>query len=261
MNNGDFLEVTQRAALAAGQVLLDYVGKFHVREKGRADLVTEADVAAQEKVKEIVLGEFPDHVMLGEENTAGADARCAREGVYRWIVDPLDGTTNYVHGVPMYSVSLALERGGELLTAAVYVPQMGECFTAARGGGAWLNGKPMRVSGVKKVEDSLIAVSFPPAAGINSPDVRGFLKCLNETQAIRRTGSTAINMAYVAAGRFDACWNFDTNPWDMAGGALLVAEAGGKITTIGGEKFCVDGNSFLAASTAELHGAFREMIG
>lgn len=256
----EYGRVAEHAAREAGAVLMEYVGKFHVREKGRADLVTEADVAAQEKVKEIVLGAFPEHVLLGEEAMPGADAKTAAVGRFRWVADPLDGTTNYVHGMPHFCVSLALECGGELLAAAIFAPQVNECYTAVRGGGCFLNGERIRVTAAREPEESLVGIGFPPAAGYDAPDVVGFLNILNECQGIRRTGSTAMNMAYVAAGRFDASWNFRTNPWDMAAGALLVAEAGGVVTDIRGDIFSVDGESYFVAATPELHAAFYDLI-
>ncbi|MDO4550186.1 MAG: inositol monophosphatase family protein [Planctomycetia bacterium] len=255
-----YLAVCKDAAHAAGNVLKDFIGRIHVREKGRADLVTEADVAAQEKVKEVVSRAFPDHVFLGEEDTPCSDSERAREGVFRWIVDPLDGTTNYVHGVPFFGVSLALECGGELLVSAIYAPLLGEFFSAAKGHGAFLNENPLSVSRTREVQQSVIAVGFPPVIRYDAPGLLAFLNCLCECQAVRRTGSTALNMAYVAAGRFDACWNFSTKPWDMAAGALLVQEAGGTLTTITGDDFFIDQNTFLVAATPELHKDFRELI-
>ncbi len=252
--------VAEDAARQAGAVLMEYVGKFHVKEKGRADLVTEADVAAQAKVKELVLNAFPEHALLGEEVMPGADAHRAAAGRFRWIVDPLDGTTNYVHGMPHFCVSLALECGGELLAAAIYAPPVEECYTAVLGGGAFLNGRPIHVTTAREPEESLVGVGFPPAAGYDAPDVIGFMNILNACQAIRRTGSTAMNMAYVAAGRFDASWNFYTNPWDMAAGALLVTEAGGVLTDITGAAFCVDGHSYFVTATRELHEKFDALL-
>lgn len=255
----EYLSVGEEAARVAGQLLLDYAGKFHVYEKGRADLVTEADFASQEKIKSMLLRAFPTHRILGEENTSGTDARGGR-GIYRWIVDPLDGTVNYVHSFPNYAVSLALEFDLEILVGIIFQPTTGECFTAIRGGGAFLNGKPIRTSSVTEVEKSLVAVGFPPGVNSESPDVRAFWNVLPLTHAIRRTGSTALNLAFTACGRLEACWNFGTKPWDVAAGTLLVQEAGGAALGIHGKKFNVDEGHFLAAGNETLLRKFQKLV-
>ena len=157
--------------------------------------------------------------MPGQPATARAE--------YRWIVDPLDGTTNFVHGVPHYCVSLALERNGELLVGAVYDPLLEECFTAAAGQGAWLNGRPIHTSQVSLLSEALAAVGFPPKVTRDSPDLLLFLEMVCRCQAIRRTGSSALNLCYLAAGRFDLYWSYSTNIWDVAAGVLILREAGG----------------------------------
>ena len=160
--------------------------------------MTQADLASQEAVRRIVLGAFPAHCLLGEEKVPGEPATDRAE--YRWIVDPLDGTTNFVHGVPHYSVSLALERNGELLVGAVYDPMLDECFTAAAGRGARLNGRPMHASTVSRLSEALAAVGFPPNVQRDSPDLSLFVEMVCRCQAIRRTGSSALNLCYMAAG-------------------------------------------------------------
>ncbi len=161
MNDIDeYLRVCESAVRTGGAVVQDWVGRIEVRKKGHADLVTQADLASQEAVRQIVLGRFPEHCLLGEEKKPGEVV--AERAEYRWIVDPLDGTTNYVHGVPHYSVSLALERNGDLLVGAVYDPVLDECFTAATGRGAWLNGQPIHTSEVDVLSEALAAVGFPP---------------------------------------------------------------------------------------------------
>ncbi|MDO4574372.1 MAG: inositol monophosphatase family protein [Planctomycetia bacterium] len=254
-----YLEFGEETARAAGRVLVDYIGKFHVHEKGRADLVTEADFMSQETVKSRITQAFPTHVLLGEENTPGSSAKGGK-GVYRWIVDPLDGTTNYVHGDPRFCVSLALEYDGELQVGVIYSPLVEECYTATRGGGAFLNGRLIRTSGVNAMRESLIAVGFPPGVTFTSPDLHAFMNVLDQCHAIRRTGSTAMNLAYTAAGRYDATWNFRTNAWDIAAGTLLVREAGGTVEQIDGSAFDVDTGSFLAAATRPLYDAFLKRI-
>jgi myo-inositol-1(or 4)-monophosphatase len=260
----------------------DWIGRAEVRHKGPADLVTQADLAAQAEVRRIVLGEFPGHCLLGEEASETelpsalpsplsplpsfppsplAPLPQAGEGSvgYRWIVDPLDGTTNYVHGVPHYCVSLGLERGGELLVGAVFDPTRDECFTAAAGRGAFLNGKPIHPSGITTLSDALASVGFPPKADMNSPDLRMFLAMLPHCQAIRRTGSSALNLCYIAAGRFDLYWSYSTHVWDIAAGALILQEAGGRITAPDGGPFRIEPPNFLAAATPELHAAMLQI--
>lgn len=251
-NNDDFVIVCEQLARHAGAILLDYMGKIHVNTKScPSDLVTEADGASQTFVAEAILRTFPKHTILGEENQPGTSAT-GGPGIYRWILDPLDGTTNYVHGFPNFCVSLALEYDGILQTAAIFNPIREECFTAQRGHGAFLNGKPIHTSKTTKTRESLVSVGFPPNVQHDSPDVRGFMNVLSSCHAIRRTGSTALNLAFVASGRLDATWNFHTNPWDIAAGVLLVQEAGGAVTGIRGEEFDVNAGHYFAAATEPL---------
>jgi myo-inositol-1(or 4)-monophosphatase len=254
----NFLQVCENAVRAGGRVVQDWAGRFDVRKKGPADLVTQADLASQEVVRKTVLGAFPDHCLLGEESEP--DALKPGRAEYRWIVDPLDGTTNYVHGVPHYCVSLALERNGHLLVGAVHDPVLDECFTAVDGRGAWLNGQPIHASGVSAISEALAAVGFPYNVQLDAPDLRLFQKMLPRCQAIRRTGSSALNLCYLAAGRFDLYWSYSTHVWDVAAGVLIVREAGGVVTSPDGGEFVLDDASFLAAATPELHARLREVV-
>jgi myo-inositol-1(or 4)-monophosphatase len=253
----DYMRVCEAAARAGGQVVQDWAGRFDVRKKGPADLVTQADFASQEIVKKTVLAAFPAHSLLGEE--AEPNQAAPQRTEYRWIVDPLDGTTNYVHGVPHYCISLALERNGRLLVGAVYDPNLDECFTAIDGRGAYLNGQPLRVSGVTALSEALAAVGFPPNVGPDAPDLRLFLEMLPRCQAIRRTGSAALNLCYLAAGRFDLFWSYGTRIWDVAAGVLLVREAGGQVTSPRGGAFALEEAHFLAAATPALHAQLQEV--
>ncbi|MCE5269476.1 MAG: inositol monophosphatase [Planctomycetaceae bacterium] len=256
-NSSDYLRVCEEAVRAGGRVIQAWAGRVDIREKGPADLVTQADVASQETIRRITLGTFPEHSLLGEE---GADAISPSvRGEYRWIVDPLDGTTNYVHGVPHYCVSVALERGGELVVGAVFDPILDECFTAVAGEGAWLNGRAIRPSGVAGMGNALAAVGFPPGADCDCPDVRMFLEMLPRCQAIRRTGSSALNLCYVAAGRFDVYWSFSTRIWDVAAAALILRESGGCITAPDGGPFSLAEARFLAAANVGLHAELRDV--
>ncbi len=253
----DYLRVCEEAVRAAAHVVQDWIGRTETREKGPADLVTQADLASQETVRRVVLGAFPNHCLLGEEQEQSELPATRSE--YRWIVDPLDGTTNFVHGVPHYCVSLALERNGELLVGAVYDPALDECFTAVTGQGARLNGQAIHASGVSKLSEALAAVGFPPNVRRDSPDLLLFLEMLTRCQAIRRTGSAALNLCYLAAGRFDLFWSFSTHIWDVAAGVLIVREAGGCVTSPDGGPFRLEEADFLAAANPELLAQFREI--
>ena len=253
----DYLRVCEEAVRLGGRVIQGWVGRFEVREKGPADLVTQADLASQEAVRRTVLGAFPQHGFLGEEKSPNEPAMARTE--YRWIVDPLDGTTNFVHGVPHYGVSLALERNGELLVGAVYDPMLEECFAAALGQGARLNGRPIRASQIATLSEALAVCSFPPSVRDNSPDLLLFLKMIGRTQGIRRTGSSALNLCYLAAGRFDLYWSYSTNIWDVAAGVLILREADGHVTSPTGGDFRLEEAHFLAAANQELHVQLREV--
>ncbi len=245
-----YLEVCERAARLAGRVLADWAGKFAVKEKGPADLVTEADLAAQEVIRDCLLGEFPEHGFLGEEgNSVGG-----KQG-WTWIVDPLDGTTNYVHGLPAYCVSIALAYQGKLQVGTVFDPVANECFSALAGRGAFLNGNPIRGSAQTRLDRALVAVSFPPQLRLDSPQIRDFIAVMLEAQAIRRMGSSALNLAYLANGRYDAFWATETKAWDVAAGVLLVREAGGIVTGLHGAEFDLEEPRVIATASPELHKA------
>ncbi|MCL2303967.1 MAG: inositol monophosphatase [Planctomycetaceae bacterium] len=256
-----YLKICEYAARAAGAVLKEKVGKIGFREKGQADLVTEADTQAQETIRKIVGKAFPDHEFLGEE-TPGASADSYRNNPdsFCWVVDPLDGTTNFVHQVPFFCTSIALARGNELLCGVVYNPVTEEFFSAEQGKGAFLNGVRLCVSNVKKPEDSLVAVGFPPNTQLDCEDLQAFLKAVPIAQAIRRSGSTALNLAYVAAGRFDAMWGYSTNAWDIAAGALLLQEAGGVIVSTNGGPIALEDPKFLCAANETLLNAWAEIL-
>jgi myo-inositol-1(or 4)-monophosphatase len=189
----DFLAVCQQAARAGGAALLDWTERFTVREKGPSDLVTDADLASQEAVRRIVLGTFPDHDFLSEEEPPAA-ATAGSEPRYRWIVDPLDGTTNYVHHIPEYAVSLALERAGEVVAATVFNPVHDECYSAEKGGGAYLNGRRLHVSGVAELGRAVVAASFPPKVRADSPILSDFARIIVAAHSVRRADSTPIGL-------------------------------------------------------------------
>jgi myo-inositol-1(or 4)-monophosphatase len=232
----DAVEATRRGAVE----LETWRTKFVVREKSRADLVTDADTASQAAIKSYLLGRYPDHHFLGEEECVGktlVELVPPAGSPPVWVVDPLDGTGNYAHGVPCYAVNVALVIDGKPVVGVTFDPRLNELFTAAAGQGAFLNGEPIRVSSIATVRDSLISTGFPSDYQRQVRNLRAWEKVSREAQALRRTGSTAINLAYVACGRFDGYWCYDNWPWDVLPGAVLVQEAGGKLTDTDGGPF------------------------
>jgi myo-inositol-1(or 4)-monophosphatase len=266
----EFLEVCQRAVRAGGTTLQQLLGKTTVRYKGPADLVTGADLASQEVVRGWVLAAFPGHTFLGEEEIANppgiAGSPAARPdppagpATFRWITDPLDGTTNYVHRVPHYCVSLAVEQAGSVLVGAVYDPNLDECFSAARGRGAFLNGGRIRTSDVAELPQALAATGFPAHVTPGAPDLLVFNRAIFSCQGVRRTGSAALNLCYMAAGRFDVLWGLSTKIWDVAAGTLLVEEAGGILTAPDGGPFVLDDARYIAAANPALYPQVGEMV-
>ena len=252
----ELLAVAELAARAGGGELMAWRGRFASRLKGRHDLVTDADLASEKAIRAVIGARFPDHGILGEEAPAAEQLRRP----YCWVVDPLDGTTNYVHGFPCYGVSVAVAHEGRLLAGVVYDPLHEECFAASAGGGAKLNGEPFATADVRGVEESLLAVSFPAHLVRESADLEAFLRVAPLCQAIRRTGSAALNLAYVACGRLDGHWAHEIHPWDSAAGVLLVQEGGGVATGSDGRPFELAAGHYLAACTSELHAALVPLV-
>jgi myo-inositol-1(or 4)-monophosphatase len=251
-------EAACEAARRGAAVLARWREKFQVREKGRADLVTEADLGSQEAIRSFLQARFPDHAFLGEEGPA-AQHRPGPGAPPTWIVDPLDGTTNYVHDIPLYCVSIGLEVAGELVVGAVYEPSREEMYHAAKGRGALLNQRPLKTSATAQLDQALLATGFPP-------DVRGQERSLDwwrwfslRARSLRRTGSTALNLCWLAAGRFDAYYAFDNHAWDVAGGVGILREAGGIITNADGSPFD-HYSADAAASNGPLHPALLEAL-
>jgi myo-inositol-1(or 4)-monophosphatase len=238
------LNTAVKAARKAGAIInrasldLDLV---RVSTKGRSDFVTEVDRAAEEAIIETLRTAYPQHGFLAEESGA-SDSGGGDE--YTWIIDPLDGTTNFIHGFPQYSVSIALQHRGQLAQAVVYDPTRNELFTASKGRGAFLNDRRIRVSRRTQLRECLIGTGFP-FRSVEHLDVylRMFRRVTEETAGVRRPGSAALDLAYVAAGRLDGFWEIGLSPWDMAAGALLILEAGGFIADFSGEpNYLADGN-------------------
>lgn len=250
-----FLESAERAARAGGEILLEYQHRITSREKGPRDLVTEADLASQQCIRGLLLAEFPDHDFLGEEDDPQAPPAAGQD--YRWIVDPLDGTLNYVHGLQAFAVSIALEHRGEIVAGIVFDPVVKECYAAAQGRGAWLNGKPIKTSTCRTAAASLVAASFSPLVDRHSLEVTRFVAALEACQGVRRLGSAALNLAYVATGRLDAYWATSVKIWDVAAGVLLVREAGGLVTDVEGGTLDLRKPELLATASEPLS---RELL-
>lgn len=273
----DFLKTAEEAARIAGNVLESWAKKFTVSEKGPSDLVTEADVASQKAIYDLIHSRYPDHNFLGEETlepaaddasagdssvlgSPGTISSAGADSEYRWVVDPLDGTSNYVHRFPYYAVSIALEHHGELLAGVVYDPNRDEMFSALRGGGAFLNGAAIQPSKVDRLDRTMAVASLPVAARARDRAVKRFLEVMPYVQTVQRTGSAALNLAYVAAGRIDTFWSTNLKPWDMAAGALLVTEAGGKVTQLNGERFDISVPDLLATNGSEIHARLQKIL-
>jgi len=243
-------------AREAGAILrAGYGHPGRVEYKGGIDLVTEFDRRSEAYVRAEIARRFPDHAWLGEETGAAAGATGADPGrpEHRWIVDPLDGTTNFAHGYPFFAVSIALETRGERTLGVVYDPMRDECFAASKGRGATLNGVPIAVSRVARLAQALAATGFPYDVHERPEDTLAvFAPFLSRVQGIRRDGSAALNLAYVACGRFDALWEAKLHAWDVAAAALLVEEAGGRVTDFAGEPMPSDAFE-VAASNGILH--------
>jgi myo-inositol-1(or 4)-monophosphatase len=245
----EFLSAAEDAARTAGEILQDWAGRFTVSEKGPADLVTEADLASQEAIHRILHERFPDHGFVGEEGLSKA----AGASGYRWIIDPLDGTSNYVHRFPYYAVSIGLECRGELVAGVIYDPTRKELFAARQGAGATLDNRPLRVSRFDRLDRAMVIASFPPGVAPDSLPIKRFLTVLPHAQTIHRSGSAALNLAYVAAGRLDAFWSTSLKPWDVAAGALIVAEAGGRVTTLNGRPLDIEVPDLLCSNGTGIH--------
>jgi myo-inositol-1(or 4)-monophosphatase len=246
----ELLDTCELAARAGADALLSWRGRFAAREKAPADLVTDADLASQAAIRAEVAARFPHHLFLGEEKTSEVEIH---NDELVWLVDPLDGTTNYIHGYPCYAVSVAVARGRELLAGVIYDPLTAECFSSEQGRGAWCNGNRLRTSEIATVGDALVAVSLPPRVKPDAPDLADFIRVVEVSQAVRRTGSAALNLAYVACGRLDAFWATSIHPWDVAAGVLLVREAGGVVTGRNGRVFDLWDPHFVSAAGPDLH--------
>jgi myo-inositol-1(or 4)-monophosphatase len=250
------LEFAKDIAVKAGQLLKEGLNRpREIQYKGEIDLVTEMDVASEKLILTAIREAYPDHEILAEES---GGSREAAKG-YRWVVDPLDGTTNYAHGLPIFCVSIGLEYQGEPVLGVIYVPMLDELFAAEKGKGATLNGKPLSISKTEDLRKSLLVTGFPYDVQVKSTNLQHFSAFIHSAQAVRRLGSAATDLAWVAAGRFDGFWEPRLQPWDLCAGAVLVTEAGGKVTGYDGGPFSIYGREVLA-SNGHLHDAMIRVL-
>jgi myo-inositol-1(or 4)-monophosphatase len=235
-------------AKSAGEILRAGYGQQHeIGHKGRVDLVTEVDRRSEAYILQQLRSRYPDHPIIAEES-----GRLEGSASSTWFVDPLDGTVNYAHAIPIFSVSIAFAQNGSLLHGVVYDPMRDECFSATAGEGAWLNGQPLRVSNTQEMVDSLLVTGFPYdlwKSPVNNLEFFG--RFARQTQGVRRLGSAALDLCYVAAGRFDGYWELKLQPWDIAAGALICREAGARVTNLeGGADILQPPYSILTANPA-----------
>ena len=245
MDLGKISDTGVAAAARAGEILRSYWGKTHtVEKKGDINLVTEADLASENAIIQLIRAVFPDHSVLAEESGVipGTDA-------YEWIIDPLDGTTNFAHHLPDFSLSIAFASKGDIVFGVVLNPVTGELFCGTRGQGATLNGRPIRVSSTKVIGESLLVTGFPyNLQPVIRPLIYRFERCLMAAQGVRRLGSAALDLCYVACGRFDGFWEQNLAPWDTAAGMIIAQEAGATISDFSNEPYNIEKKEILATN-------------
>ena len=253
------LEDAVQAAKLAGEILMENFGKMSsgdIENKSEFDFVTRVDKAAEERIISFLNQRYPGFSVHAEES-----GRNKEVSPYQWLIDPLDGTKNYIHRFPVFCVSIALKRQGEILAGVIFAPLFGELFTAVRGGGAFLNGRPIHVSETAELARSMIATGFPHAAKqYLDTYLETFRAVFLNVSAVRRAGSAALDLAYTACGRFEAFWEFKLNPWDVGAGILLVQEAGGVVTDLTGGNRHLETGDVLAGSP-EVHSRLMEIVG
>jgi myo-inositol-1(or 4)-monophosphatase len=251
------LNFATQIARDAGNLLVQKLGFAKITSKGDINLVTEADIAAENLIIERIRSHYPQHGILAEES--GEAVLVGGKSEWKWIIDPLDGTTNYAHGYPCFCVSIALEHAGELEIGVVYDPMRDEMFAAERGRGATLNDRKIRVSSIDQLSQSMLCTGFPYNVRERRDFAREFTKFTMKAQAVRRDGSAALDLAYVACGRFDGFWEDGLNPWDIAAGALLIFEARGRVTNFKDEPLDIY-NEQVLASNGLIHDAMMHVL-
>ena len=245
------------AAQSAGKLIINQLHKqYNVDFKSSVNMVTQVDRDAEKLIISIIHNVYPDHRILAEETN-----EIKGNSPYRWIIDPLDGTTNFVHGFPVFAISIAVEYKGEIIVGVVYDPNRNELFSAVKNGGAFLNKKQIKVSDTKALLASLTATGFPYETGtLFELNMEIFRSIYTKCQGVRRAGSAALDMCYVASGRFDGFWEFGLNPWDISAGALIVQEAGGIVGDFNGNEFKSDNTSQIIATNGTIHEELLKII-
>jgi len=248
--------VALKASIEAGAILKRNYGRVHsVGHKGEIDLITEVDLRSEKEIIKVIRKEYPDHDILAEEGDGWN-----RDAEYKWLIDPLDGTTNYAHGFPCFAISIALEKRGEIILGIVYDPLREELFSAQKGKGSYLNKKKISVSKTNQLSDSLLATGFPYDVHQNPENnLNHFSNFTLRAQGIRRAGSAALDLCYVASGRLDGFWEMRLKPWDVSAGSLIVTEAGGKVTDFKGRPFSIYADEILATN-GRIHGEMVRVL-
>ena len=254
------LDAACDAACEAGRILLSFLGKVTVREKGRSDLVTDADLAAQQTIQRILNGRFPEYAFLGEESSQDEQANARQSGKPIWIVDPLDGTTNFVHKMPGFCVSIALVIDDVVQLGVVHDPVQNATYSSARNGPTLRDGKPIEVSGCDALERALVCCSLSPGIRRNDPSVGQFLNVLEASRSVRRLGSAALNLCYVAEGCLDSYWTSSVKCWDVAAGYLIALQAGAVVSRIDGSRFNLWEPELLCSSSLQLQQQMRDCM-
>ena len=253
-----FADAATEAARLGGEELVSRMGTAAVSQKGPRDLVTEADFASQRVIHDLLIRRFPDHQFLGEESTEGADGDF-QDG-FCWIVDPLDGTTNYVHQLPSFSVSIGLYDQGEPLVGVVWDPILKEMFVAQNGQGASLNDQPIGVSHREHLEDAMVVISLSKAPSRKDTQTEILMRLLETAGSVRRLGSAALNFCYVAMGRIDCYWGNGLKPWDVAAGSLIAKEAGAVLSQSDGQPFRVHSSRFVCSANDSIEEQILELV-
>ncbi len=255
----EFVSAIEPIAREAGELLMGYFARrVPIEYKGDADLVTAADRASEALIIDRLQARFPRHDVMGEEG-----ARRETGSDYKWYIDPLDGTTNFAHGFPVFCISMGLEHKGQLIAGVVYDPTRGEMFAAEKGSGAWLNQRRIHVSKTARLPESLLATGFPSHKRHKNPNIHFYHQITLRTHGVRRAGSAALDLASVASGRYDGFWEFNLNPWDLSAGVLLVEEAGGQVTGFYGQPFRLEDRDVVATNGlihADLLREFKEIF-
>ncbi|MBN2423713.1 MAG: inositol monophosphatase [Calditrichaceae bacterium] len=252
------IEIAKKAALSAGKIIMDNFRKLPadaVRKKAANDFLSFVDENSERAIIETIKSEYPDHAFHAEES-----GRSEHSNQYRWIIDPLDGTTNYIKGIPVFAVSIGLKKDDELVLGVIYDPVGKELFWAEKGKGAYLNDKPIRVTENEQLSDSFIGTGFPFKVKRLLPEyLATFQSVFNESLGIRRMGAAAVDLAYVAAGRFDGFWEIGLNPWDVAAGTVIIREAGGMVSDFWNKPYFLE-NHYMVATNGKIHQALCDKL-